>query len=107
MTNTPIFDQLRRELGDPREPMARLQVVINEALATLGSLLGISEYIAAPDPAAQRRAYWADAILTGRMPKFLLSLSTSPIYDRVRAEVYPADTLPALTVRRWLPGDRA
>lgn len=108
MTDTPIFNQLRRELGDPREPLARLQVLINEVLAIMGGFLGIDGIIVPDDPAARRRAYWADAILTCPVPHGILLRAPSPIYDALAWGMFCAprpamafSRLATLTVDEW------
>lgn len=128
MTSTPIYDQLVRELGEQRSPLARAHNCIGEVIDALAKI-GIG-YPRRPSEATyrERRAAWH--AFCGPLPAPLVL--DEPIYDGLVNEMgYPHCSpvealvtytdgrsewqllrkmlawnnpyLPPITVRRWMP----
>lgn len=102
MTDTPIFDAVKADLGgDPRTPIARASDFINAILATLGYILGMGDLSVDPT---------RPAVLFGPCPP--CRPTDTPIYYELlfrkewRWAAREYEQL-AITYRRWLVGDPA
>ena len=121
MSNTPIYDQLTRDLGyAPLTPLTRLQAVINSMADMLGwlCLSGVSEppkpttpvALFGPLPATRLEpaviydslVWLRDLGMTYQVIDFLDKMTRLRLADWQRSVIAAADDL-TITARRWLP----